>query len=294
MKYLFSLLAILLIVSTGLSQTSSPVLGQTTLIYRDTFRKGIDVADTINYMRIDGASDFRLLWTSEDSTDVVIKYSLRNSTTGQTTALATIDSMVTVKTDGSKGIGTVVALTTLVGYDQVMFQLTQSGDNYNGATAGKYIKIYIYPVAVSGGFSGDVQGRKPTYNKAIKLYEKLNYDDADATDTTAFISLNGIANIRMFVTSNDSLVEVLGYILNNSIIDSTTAVTNLTTVTFDAHTTTVADSALSAGNILVATLAGWNRIKFVSNPTASGTRDLSAETGKRYRVYGYFQRRVPQ
>jgi hypothetical protein len=291
MKYLFGLLTFLLVFSVGLSQTTSPVLGQTSLIYKQVLL-ATDSGDSTDWISVKGASDVKILWTSEDSIDAVIKYQLRNSTTGMTTAATTIDSAVTTKSNGSKGVGTLVALTTLVGYDQIRYELSQSGDAHGGTTAGKYLKLYIYPVARAGGFAGDIEGRQPVYNRATKFYEKLDFDGAAATDTTSYMSLNGVSDIRTFVTSNDSLVEVLGYILNNSIIDSTTAVTNLTTVTFDAHTTTVTDSCLSPGNILIATLAGWNRIKFVSNPTTSGSRTPSAETGKRYRIYYYFNRRI--
>jgi hypothetical protein len=291
MRYLFGLLTILLIFAIGSSQTLFPVLNQTSLIYKQVLL-ATDSGDSTDWISIRGASDVRIMWTSEDSIDAVIKYQLRNSYTGMTTAAATIDSAVTTKANGSKGFGTLIALTTLLGYDEIRYELSQSGDAHGGTTAGKYLRIYIYPVAKSGGFCGDIEGRRPVYNKATKFYEKLDFDGAAATDTTNWFSLNGVTDVKTFVTSNDSLIEVLGYILNNSIIDSTTAVTNQTTVTFDAHTTTVTDSCLSPGNVLLATLAGWNRIKFVSNPTSSGSRTPSAETGKRYRIYYYFQRRV--
>jgi hypothetical protein len=295
MKYLLSLLLILLMVSTVLPQTKTPVLGQTSLIYRDTFRKGVDVADTIGYISIKGASDFRLLWTSQDSTDVVIKYVLRNSRTGAKTALTSIDSMVTVKTNGSKGIGTAVALATLVGYDQVMFQLTQSADDHNGATAAKYIKIYIYLVAASGGYAGDEQNRKPFYNETRQFFYKDDYAAGDATDTSQFMSLNGVTDLRIFVAANDSLVTDVGYILSNSIIDSTTGNTKLgNTITFNAHTTTVADTCVSPGALGVATLIGWNKIRFTFNPTTDSRLNDGAETGKHERMYYYLLRRASQ
>jgi len=292
MKYLAVLMTVLFMFSVGLSQTTTPVLNQTSLIYKGAL-PATTSGDTTDLINIKGASDLRLMWTSEDSMDLVIQYKLRNSTTGLTTAAATIDSAVTVKGSGSKGVCTAIALTTLLGYDQIQILMSQSGDAHGGTTASKYFRLYIYPLARAGGFAGDIQGRKPReYNKAYKIYEKLDFAGNAATDTTEYFPIAGVSDLKTIVTSNDSLVYVLGYILNNSVIDSTSAVANLTTVTFDAHTTTVADSALSPGNILLSTLLGYDRIKFVSNPTESGTRTQSAETDKRYRVYLYLQRRT--
>jgi hypothetical protein len=282
MKYLSFILMCLLIFSIGYSQTyNTPVYNNTVLIYR-----GAVVASTatftIGYIPIGEATDLRLCWTSGDSIDVVVAYVLRNSITGAVTASATIDSAVTTKANGSKGMMTAIALSTMLGYDQIKFTVAQSGDKKTAVTTGQYFKLYMNTIRRNGGQVGDVQGRIPQkLNNAYRCYTNNAYTLNTANDTMeTYIPLNGISGLRVYDKSTDSLVADIYYILRNSIIDSTCAGAKLgSTVT---HVQPLGqDTCTSPGALAIATLIGWDQIKFYVDYKSNSTSGNAGE------AYGY-------
>lgn len=126
----------------------------------------------------------------------------------------------------------------------------------------------------------------PLFNRAWDVYNK-SYTASTANDTTQYFPLtqathgrrSGTTDIRFFGRSNDSLSVNCYYQLKNSTTGSLGTWTQIDTV---IHVAT-SDSVTSPGTLLLATLIGYDQIRFYFDwLAASAGGDGTADTFRWY------------
>lgn len=160
MKHLILLLLVLGLVASVDAQVFTGQYGQrfneAQIFYYKSGFTASTANDTTQFFSIAGASDLRVWGTADDSTRVLPYYQLRNSTTGAVTTFAGMD---TVGTDGlgsavtaagpstSEMSGGTVALSTIVGFDEIRFYIDYlAGSTAGGDGADAVLKLYLFLV----------------------------------------------------------------------------------------------------------------------------------------------------
>ena len=131
------------------------------------------------------------------------------------------------------------------------------------------------------------------YNEANIIYTKSGFLAATASDTIGFMNIGLALDLTLWGTANDSLVLLPYYQLRNSTTGAVSAWTAMDTIGTDGTgnvptATGPATDEMSGGSIALATLNGFDEVRFYFDYLTGGPANADGTTNIAY-VYAYIR-----